>query len=412
MTIAQELDEILAEPHETVRCDFKESIGWERSLRVRLEIVRDMTCLANRSGGMLVFGVANDGNVVGLQEGDNPPDPTVVGALIRRYFDPPVRFDVLDTDYDGRHVWVIKVDEFDRVPIVASRIGNDENNVAVFREGDIVRRTDAMECARISSATAMFELVESAVNKTGAVVANMLPREVLTADEPHAARIETDETIRFCDISPVGLAQKVDTLAILDLISESGVRSRGGGIHVPRSIDPRTLEPSAVVRESHRVLIELTRDQGYGRATSVIEVSSDLRVRMREGLWERDGTVDFTSMFTYTLACLRFAQKFYAVANPASVDIRIGLAGSLGRRLDDDPRAFSGFHQTYVSTSEPDLVASRSLSMAELGSSADRLAVGRSINIELAGYFGFRLNDDAYDAHLNVALTNIPELNH
>ena len=423
VSLEDEVRTLLVHPAETTTLDFKETVGWA-SLRGRIELARDVVCLANRNGGLIVFGVADRGEgrfeSVGLRDDDPLPDVTDIGKAIRTYFDPPVPITCVDIVIDGLRYGVVRVAEFSRVPSICKAIGNDETNRAVVRPGYIYRRSDAMECAPIDSAGGVQAIIEAGVAKTGAAVRAMVQGSsdaipeyapTLSAKPVASASVPQPEaeTLRLCDLIPVDRPDVVPILDIPERISRSAVRSHGG-IMVPRSIDPQTLPPSAVVREPGRVLIERSRQDTYSRASSLIEVTNNLRVRIREGLWEEDGALDLTAMFAFTFGCLLFARRFYEGSGVESLDIRIGVTQPLGRRLTDDPSAFMGFFQTYVATSTVDLILSRRVQLAGLADSAIRTDLARDILAEFCGYFGFVLNGQAFEGHVRHIESSIPEI--
>jgi len=409
MSIEDDLRSVLANPTETPNLDFKVSVGWS-SLRSQIELARDVVCLANRNGGLLVLGVQDLGGgrwkPVGLSSDDPMPDPTELGKVLRKYFDPSPSFTVREGSIDGGRYGVVQVDEFARTPIICKAIGNDELNHAVVRPGYFYRRSDAMECAAIESASGVQSVIESAVAKTGAAIRVMVGAGPAENAPSHTVESASDETLRFCDLVPFERSPEVAIPEILARISAAVVRSYGG-IIIPRSIDPQTLPPSAIVREPGRVIIERTREDSDGRTSSLIEVSRALTVRLREGLWESAGAMDFTALFAFVLGSLLFARRFYDGTSIATVAVHVGLTHPLGRHLVDDPSKFTGFNQFYVSTSGVDLVVSRTLTMAQLNDVDQRVAAGRAILDELFAYFGFVLNDGAFEAHLAHIKANL-----
>jgi schlafen family protein len=423
----EQIEAILKDPTETTSLDFKEALNWGR-LGSQIELCRDIACLANRNGGMILVGLRDLRNgrweAPGLRDGDLVPDVTDLAKVVAKYFEPVPGLTASEVTVGSRRFGVIRVAEFEKTPVVCRSIGNDENNRPIVRPGDFFRRSDTMECKRLDRANDLQALVEVAVAKTGAAVRQMIGRETpvqsdahdaqreargQTADSIAGAQSEVTETLRVCDLLPIGEVSEASILDLENRISEAAVRSRGG-IQIPRSIDPRALPPSAIIRESHRILIERTREESYGSTTSVIEVSRRLHVKLREGLWEKDGEVDFTSLFVFTHACLLFAQNFYTDTDVGELELQIGLARPLGRRLVDDPSRFVGFFQTYVATSSSDLLVTRRVRMPTLDDPTQRLTLGREMVAELAGYFGFKLEAAAYEAHLDVAREYVPDI--
>lgn len=96
-----------------------------------------------------------------------------------------------------------------------------------------------------------------------------------------------------------------------------------------------------------------------------------------------------------------FAGRFYRdTPAVASVDVHIGLSGVLGRQLTDNPAHFSGFHQSYVATTAQDLAVSRKVDLVSLATESDRYGIARAMVEELGELFGFRIAEDAYEAHM------------
>jgi hypothetical protein len=403
--VEDELRAVLASPSESVTLDFKEAVGWG-SRHNQLEIARDVVCLANRSGGQLVFGVRDLGGgkwqAVGLAAGDDLPDSTDLAKLIRTVFDPVPTVTTYDVTVDGLRYGLIRVEEFLRIPSVCKAIGNDESNHAVVRPGYFYRRSDALECSIVDSAGGLQAIVESSVAKTGAAVRALVgelaptDRTVQSATSPPTSAATA---YRFCDLIPSPEPAKERFAQILDRITRASVRSYGG-TQIPRGIDPNSLPPSAIVREPDRLLIERSKDELFGRGSSLIEVSRTLKVRIREELGEGEGSVDYSTTFGFVLGCLKFAGEIYLDTAATKVDIHVGLSGVLGRQLVDDPSRFSGFHATYVATTAADLAVSKIVRIEELRDYESRKAIGRELIAELGEYFGFRIGDGAFDAHV------------
>ena len=55
----------------------------------------------------------------------------------------------------------------------------------------------------------------------------------------------------------------------------------------------------------------------------------------------------------------------------------------------------------YVATTSTDLAVSREVSPADIATYDRRKEIGRDLISELGEYFGFRLNDGAFTAHLD-----------
>jgi hypothetical protein len=67
-----------------------------------------------------------------------------------------------------------------------------------------------------------------------------------------------------------------------------------------------------------------------------------------------------------------------------------------------------GFFQTYVATSTVDLILSRRVQLAGLADSAIRTDLARDLLAEFCEYFGFVLNDQAFEGHVRHVERSIP----
>jgi len=419
-----ELRTLLAVPAETVDLDFKERINWQ-SRRAKLELVRDIICLANRNGGRLILGVADRGSnrfeAVGLAAGDDLPDSTVIGQLAAVHFDPPPVIRAAEVEVDGNRFGVIEVEEFRRIPHVCKTVGQDENGREVFRDADLFRRSDALECSRISTSHGLTSLIESAAVKMGAYVRSVVERAAsapspppLRPAEEEAVRpvrggslLGTEASARACDLGPID-GQSRPVIDLPGLVEAAMVSGRNG-IVVPRGIDIRQVAPSEIVREPGRILIAKATRAGE-EATSVVEVSTNLRVQLRESLWEVDDRVDFTSLVAFTLGCLAFAAKFYEAAGVASFEILVGLESPLGLVLSTDPGRFNPMLRTYIATSSDDIRVHRPLQTAEVATPEHREPIGREMAAELCWYFGYTMTDEVWEAHVRESRRYVDEI--
>jgi hypothetical protein len=414
---AEELRGLLAAPAESTTLDFKERVEWA-SRHAKLELVRDIVCLANRNGGMLVLGVADVGGgrfeARGLGVGDQLPDVTELAQLAANHFDPPPIIQAAEIEVDGRRYGVIQAQEFRRTPHVCRTIGQDGAGIEVFRPVDLFRRTDALQCARISTSDGLTALIESAMVKSGILARSLLPespppgREAPDAIPSRLDALGLDAAVRACDLRPLGDAPRHAVADLPGLVANATIRS-AGGVLVPRSIRVQEMSPSEVVREPHRILVETSRG-AWGTPpetiTSVIEVTISLRVRIRERLWEDENKVDFTSLVAHVLACLAFAERFFGAAGVERFSISVGLISPLGLVLSAMGR-FTPFMQTYIATSTTDLMVERELEVAAIATPDQRAEIGRGMVAELAWYFGYTLSDAAWEAQLTETRRNV-----
>jgi len=180
-------------PDEPTYCEFKRELGY-RTKKEKGELVKDVSSFANidlealGGYGYLIFGVAPDGEIVGI--GDLPGDPaSELRKVVNGHLDRPVLFEYLTCEvHDGgspgttRTVAAVVVTDSKRRPHVASRevkerLGNKDK--FWLREGQVwVRKTGGRELATAEDLDSMYEgklrgLVEEATRPLREAVARL-----------------------------------------------------------------------------------------------------------------------------------------------------------------------------------------------------------------------------------------------
>ena len=403
--LQEELAALLVSPSESITVDFKERLLW-KSLRGKLDLIKDMVALANRNGGLLVIGLKDEGGGVfsrlGLGE-EQLPDPTVLGLFGRKYFEPFPTFTITRVAVDGLFYGVVRVDEFARVPFVCRTSGNDEGNKPILRQGAIYRRSDALESKEIDTGAEIAELIQTAVTKSGSETARTFAGAV--SERADAAEPHYDQPVLLCDLTVAPSPSPELISKTLARIGRSSVD--GGALIVPRGIRIDQLEPSAIVREVGRISIERPEE---GRQPSLIEVSRDLAVKLRDGLRQEPKQLDYTWLTAYVLGCIVFARDFYDDQPDSRLTIRVGAAGLAGYALSLDPRYFSFFFHSYVATTMKPLIAERQVSPAELGDTLTVVKLAHSVLVELSEYFGLRLQPAGFEAQMNHVARQVGDL--
>jgi len=161
----QEFSELLALGHEARALEFK-SPG-KRSDKAFLALVaRAVLGMANRQdGGLVVIGVQDDGttiNPVGLN-----PDQLdtwthdAAGDALAEYADPAVEFDLERVEFQGKRMVVVRVHEFDEIPVLCKR-----DYPQTLRNGACyVRARRKPETTEIPTQAEMRELIDLATSK-------------------------------------------------------------------------------------------------------------------------------------------------------------------------------------------------------------------------------------------------------
>jgi predicted HTH transcriptional regulator len=161
----EQLAELIAFGHETRGVEFKRP-GPRSDKQLFAKVARAVLGMANlRDGGLVVVGVEDKGDSldpVGISAQDLPTwtHDDVCGALAP-YADPCVVLHVAPVCLDNRHFVVIRVDEFQDLPVLCGK-----EYQGVLREGACyVRRRGKIETSEIPTQTEMRELLDLAVEK-------------------------------------------------------------------------------------------------------------------------------------------------------------------------------------------------------------------------------------------------------
>ncbi|MBF6604215.1 MAG: ATP-binding protein [Chloroflexi bacterium] len=303
--------------------DFKLRLDWSKSRRNKLETAKDIACLANRDGGLLVIGVPDKPTIagVGLADDDVLPDVTQLNEFVQQYFDPPIPAEIRIIDVAGTPYGVIAVPPFAREPHICSKDGQDEEKELIVRNGDVYVRSDAMDCRR-ARGPEMRSLIIRAVAATGEAIRLMLaPSSGLSAAQassdshPIASpALQRYPTLQAADLRPVPEPPARRIRELETLLSNAAILARSGDALIPRYLNRLGGGEGVMIRQPSRVIFEAEiGEAGIGeddrRILSVTEASRTLKLRIRESLWEdasnipglRGQAVDIESLAAFTL---------------------------------------------------------------------------------------------------------------
>jgi hypothetical protein len=402
---------------ETVSVDFKLRLDWSKSRVNKLKTAKDIVCLANRAGGLLVVGVQDKPTVtpVGLADDDLLPDVTQLNEFVHQYFDPPVASEVGIVTVAGVRYGVIAVPPFSRQPHICSRDGPDEQGGLVVRDGDVYVRSDAMDCRR-AHGPEMRGLIDRAVAATGVAIRSALgspsdaavPLE-LRPDHPiESSALQRYATLRAADLSPIPSAAPRGIRELETLLSNSAVVARWGDSLIPRYLNRLGGGQGLMIRQPSGVTFEAEVGTEDRLTLSVAEASRTLDIRLRESLWEdasndpgmRGQSVDIESLAAFTLGTLLFGAKLYAAANAPRFAVSLGLLAPLGRRLWINPAHFIPFMESYRASSKLDLWVTREVSTDQAAAQEERQRIAYALVAELVEYFGYVLLEGTWAALL------------
>lgn len=195
---AEEFSDLLAAGYESVSVEFKPGVQREANDLFH-RVVRAVLAMANkRGGGHVVLGVEETTNGLALKGVPVAARASWkyddVSAAINAYADPNVRFDRLDVKYKNRTFFVLRVHEFDDIPVLC-RKGEPRppgKKTQTLRAGACyVRSTRKPESIEVPSQTEMRELLDLAADKA---IRRYLARRQAVEPQPAAAPpVETPE---------------------------------------------------------------------------------------------------------------------------------------------------------------------------------------------------------------------------
>jgi len=158
------LDYLIFHRREERNLEYKQSMSWAETA-TRVKVAKSAMAMANISdGGYIVFGVKKNGEVYepeGMQEdhADSFKQDDVM-EWVNNYADPYVELTVTVAERDSKHFVIIQIQEFDQLPVVCKKNGED------LKRGDIFTRSRRKyETARIGSQTEMREIIDLSMNK-------------------------------------------------------------------------------------------------------------------------------------------------------------------------------------------------------------------------------------------------------
>ena len=137
-------------PREGITYEFKENFNWGS----KEKYAKIIASFANATGGYLLYGVKDDGHIVGLSNNNfETRDPADIGSFLNSLFTPAIRWGKFICELGGYRIGVIKVEEAIEKPIISYRNGQE------VKEGDIFFRYAAQsEKIRFSELKSIIEV--------------------------------------------------------------------------------------------------------------------------------------------------------------------------------------------------------------------------------------------------------------
>ncbi len=98
----------LIEEGETIQCEFK------RLFTAPEKIAREMIAFANTKGGHLLFGVDDDGEIVGVAS--EKAEAEMINDAAKNYCEPPLTYSINFKEIHGREIVIVSIPESDNKP--------------------------------------------------------------------------------------------------------------------------------------------------------------------------------------------------------------------------------------------------------------------------------------------------------
>jgi len=160
-----EIKTLIEYPNEERHLEFKRSKAWDGDFKAKT--TKSIMALANlRDGGWIVIGKEERSDrtfeTVGMTPDDYDSfDPDNIKAFVYGYAKPPVSFQVLKNEYQGKKFILIKVEEFDELPIICQKDCGE-----ILYAGEIyVRSKGKPETIHIPTEAEMREIIENTIDK-------------------------------------------------------------------------------------------------------------------------------------------------------------------------------------------------------------------------------------------------------
>ncbi|SEB05871.1 Putative DNA-binding domain-containing protein [Thalassobacillus cyri] len=158
--------ELLDAEGETRNIEFKKTYDWNNPQH-KVKIVKCILAMSNtKDGGYLLLGIDEEKygeeKLTGMElEHFGILNYDHIIVEVNKFADPPISFHMYPVQEDGKYFVLLRIPEFDELPIVCKRSGEQG-----LKEGAVFSRSKIKpESAQIRSQSEMRELIDIAINK-------------------------------------------------------------------------------------------------------------------------------------------------------------------------------------------------------------------------------------------------------
>ena len=206
----QDFESLLAPGYETNGVEFK-GPGVRTDKSFHAKVVRAMLGMANRrDGGLVIIGVESTNlEPVGLNDPDLATwsDYDVLAVSVNSCAGPSLSFDTEVLNYKGRNVFILRVREFEEIPVLCTKDYCDPGKplFPTLRRGACyVRSRHKPETAEIPTLEEMRELLDLATDKGVRRFVTRAQKAGLFPSIQHAPPSPTDEDLFRKQIEDMG----------------------------------------------------------------------------------------------------------------------------------------------------------------------------------------------------------------
>lgn len=187
-------DNFVTDPKEGINYEFKENFNWVS----REKYVKIMASFANSSGGYLMFGIKDNGSIIGIINNNfEDKDSAEISSYLNSVFSPAIAWIKSVCECNSKKIGVIEVKEAAEKPIVSHKNGQE------MKESDIFYRyagqTEKIKYPELKS------IIEEEKRKYGEKLLNSL--EMIVEKGP--------ETVKLLDMDELRGA-KEDAIYLID----------------------------------------------------------------------------------------------------------------------------------------------------------------------------------------------------
>ena len=245
-------------------------------------LVKDILAMSNRKGGgLLIIGVANNGDVLGMDEAQVESfDVSKVSQAVEQHADPPVSLQVYRPRVEDKNLVIIRVLEFAEEPTICKKQEEDSEAKLVLRVGAIYFRDDGARTEQINHAQ-MRKLLGNALIKK---------RDMLLGE---ISAILRGDGVEKSGSNEIELKQEIEKISS-ELLGELNVGNKGYYRFVcyPKDFNQVRIEDysqmTEVIRDS-KVLMRAISSPTLTPPDKIINLTSGIRCTIKEGPYRLEG---------------------------------------------------------------------------------------------------------------------------